>query len=330
MDAFVPIVRNWIENYDPNAYRRTEKDINDGISAKVRHLIIPTWQEEIISNVVAIVLRDAFMSSMYEHSYSSIPKRGTHKATKYISKWLRKDCVNTRFGLQMDIVHYFDSVDQELLLDILRRRIKDKHFLDLWAKLLSTADHGLPLGFPSSQWFANIFLDDLDHFVKEKLHVSYYVRFSDDLIIFADNKEILWAYKFEIEKFLANKKLTLKSNWQIFPVDTWTPNDATGRVLDFLGYKHHRDYVTMRKKVLLKFDRKIRHVMKKESTNIKDARQIITYAGYLTHAQCYTWFKKHVSNNINLRYLRIKISKYSKKECKGKCGIQQKACINLS
>ena len=108
--------------------------------------------------------------------------------------------------------------------------------------------------------------------------------------------------------------LTLKPNWKIFPVDKATPT-LNGPPLDFIGYKHYRDYMVLRKKILGKCRKKIYHVKKKQTINIKDARQLVTYAGYLKHAKCYTWYEKYYKPYISVRYLRKKISKYSKKGC---------------
>lgn len=207
----------------------------------------------------------------------------------------------------------FDSIDTSVLKEKLAKKIGDKKFLELLFKIVDVLPVGIPLGFPTSQWFANLYLTDFDHFVKEQLKTKYYVRFSDDMVIFSDNKIDLLEKRYAIMHYLTeNLRLKVKKNHQIFPVDIATPS-ITGKPLDFLGFKHHRDFVVLRKKVLLRFDRKIRHVKRKGRINIKDARQLVTYAGYLKHAKCHKWYEHHVKPNINLRQLRAKISKYDKR-----------------
>ena len=322
-DEYKPIVREWIINYDPKKYNRTTKVINDGISAKKRELTIPTKEEEIILNVVMVVLKQIMKPSMYEHSYSSIPGRGVYKATKYITKWLNRDCTGTKYALQMDIQQFFKSVDLNVLRNKLQKLIKDKWFYRLLDEILSVQEKGLPLGFPTSQWFANYSLNKLDHYIKEDLKAPYYVRFSDDMLILASNKLFLFNSKDEIERYLNDElHLNLKPNWKIFPVDLASPS-LKGPPLDFIGYKHYRDYVFLRKKTLRKCKRKIAHVKKKQHINIKDARQLITYAGYLKHANCYGWYKKYYRPYVSVRYLRKKISKYSKKGRDHECGTKQ-------
>lgn len=321
-EEYTPIVREWIINYDPKEHKRVTKTINDGLSAKMRNITIPTVIEEIILNAVCLVFKKTLMPSMYEHSYSSIPGKGTHLAAHYISKWLKRDCINTQYAFQSDIYHFFESVNRGILFRKLKRKYKESLFIDLCRKIVYATPGavGLPLGFPTSQWFANFYMTDFDHYVKEQLKAPYYVRFSDDMLVMCSNKEDLWRYKDAFDEYLnSNLVLRLKPNWKIFPLDHSNPN-LLGNKLDFLGYKHARDYKTLRKKILKRYKRKIFHVKKKGKINIKDARQLVTYAGYLKHASCYGWYLKYVKPNVSMRYMRKKISNYSKKGREESCG----------
>ncbi|MBS1340456.1 MAG: RNA-directed DNA polymerase [Clostridia bacterium] len=72
----------------------------------------------------------------------------------------------------------------------------------------------------TSQWFANYYLQNLDHFIKEKLKTPYYIRYMDDMLVFHRNKKELRKIKIEIEEFLKSEHLRLKENWQLFKVDS--------------------------------------------------------------------------------------------------------------
>lgn len=327
-DEYIPKIKSWIINYEPAKITRIVKVINDGISAKKRTITVPTYQEEEILNAETIVLKQILEPSMYEHSYSSIEGRGTHKASNFIAKWMKRDCVGTQLALQMDIRHFFESVNRSILYNKVKKKIRDKDFLNLCKKTIyaTPGNFGLPLGFPTSQTYANYYLTDLDHYIKERLGVKYYVRFSDDMLIMSNNKLFLWYCKDRIEDYLEkNLCLTLKPNYKIFPLDHSNPS-LMGNKLDFLGYKHTRDYKTLRKKILGRFKRKVHHVHKKGCTNIKDARQIVTYASYLKHAKCHGWYEREIKPYVNLHYMRIKISRYSKKE-EHLCGTKQQQTL---
>ena len=84
--------------------------------------------------------------------------------------------------------------------------------------VIESADSGLPIGNYTSQWFANFYLQDLDHFIKEKLNVTHYVRYVDDIVILGGNKKVLHQVNLKIEEFLQEKNLTIKKNWQVFLV----------------------------------------------------------------------------------------------------------------
>ena len=150
----------------------TPVEINDGISAKKRHIIVPTVKEVVVQHMMTNVLQDIFMPSMYEHSYASIPGKGLHKAVKVVKKWIQKDHKNTKYCLKLDIKKFFDSVDQDVLLAKLRKIIRDDKFFRYVEMVVRTVDKGIPLGFVTSQWFANFLLTELDHKIKEEWHVT--------------------------------------------------------------------------------------------------------------------------------------------------------------
>ena len=162
----IPKGRELIENY--RTIKHQPKVIYDGISAKKRTIIVPSVEEEIVHHAIVNVLKPIFMNMMYEHSYASIPGRGIHSAVRSIKRWITRDPERTRYCLKLDIRKFFDSVDQDVLLRFLKRRIRDRRFTSLLESVLASVEQGIPLGFVTSQWFANFLLTDLDHKVKEE------------------------------------------------------------------------------------------------------------------------------------------------------------------
>lgn len=148
-EEYVPKVKKWIEEFEPKPHQKIV--INDGISAKKREIIVPTEKEVIIHHAVINVLKPILLKGMYEHSYASIPGKGTHKVVKRVSHWIYNDHANTKYCLQMDVKKFFDSIPQDRLLARLRKLIRDDKYYDLIRKIIVTAESGIPLGFTTSQ-----------------------------------------------------------------------------------------------------------------------------------------------------------------------------------
>jgi retron-type reverse transcriptase len=120
--------------------------------------------------------------------------------------------------LKCDIAKFFNSIDKEILYKIISRKVKDKKFLSCTHRVLfdGTYKIGIPIGNYTSQFFANIYLNELDHFVKEVLRVKYYVRYMDDFILLLDNKAQAIEVRKRLDEFLDSKlhlKLNKKTNY---------------------------------------------------------------------------------------------------------------------
>lgn len=136
----------------------------------------------------------------------------------------------SRYVLQADIRKYFPSIDHEILKSLIRRKIKCPDTLWLINKIIDYSNHqeqvlnyfsgddlltplerrhGLPIGNLTSQFFANVYLNNFDHFVKEQIKAVRYIRYVDDFALFSDNQEFLADARIEIEKYLANLRLKI-------------------------------------------------------------------------------------------------------------------------
>lgn len=174
-DALLDESYQWIINYK-NA-EHVPRVIQDGIRHKERVIIVPTLEELIVQHCVVQALRDMFWMGMYQHTYASIPRRGAHKAKKVIEKWIDKEPGTMKYILKMDIRHFFDTVPHSILKAKLARKIHDEQMLDLLFKIIDVTDVGLPLGFYTSQWLSNWYLQEMDHYIKEHLHAKKYMRY---------------------------------------------------------------------------------------------------------------------------------------------------------
>jgi len=171
-----PNFHDEIKNYAMNFHNahHTPKEIYDGIRRKKRTIIVPNFYEQVVHHMIVNTMMPIFTHGMYEHSYGSIPKRGAHKGKKTVERWIRNGGKDCKYCLKMDIKKYFENIPHEVLLDKLRKAIRDDRFMLVIEEVVSVIPKGIPLGFYLSQWLANWYLQDLDHYIKETLHAKYY------------------------------------------------------------------------------------------------------------------------------------------------------------
>lgn len=288
--------------YKPSPY--IIKNIKDGVSGKERTIYKPKfYPDQIIHWALILQIENIIMKGMYYYNCGSIPNRGAARGRKSIVKWLRNDVRHTKYCLKLDISKFYPSIKNDLLKEKFRRIIKDKDCLYLIEKVIDSAD-GLPIGNYTSQWFANFFLQDIDHFIKEKLDIKYYVRYIDDFVLLDSNKRKLHKARIEISEHLNNEGLNLKSNWQVFRVDC--------RPIDFLGFKFYRDKTVLRKRNALRIRRRIKRIYNKGKLTVKDARCIISYYGWIKYTDSYFYYNKNIKPYISKLYTRDVISRYAK------------------
>ena len=235
--------------------------------------------------------RSGFDKSFIFDSYSCRLNKGTHKAVNRLEEFARKVSKNntkTCYILKCDIKKFFDSVDHNILIKLIERKIKDIEAIWLINKIIKSfsiyPNKGLPLGNITSQLFANIYLNELDRFIKHKLKIKFYIRYCDDFIILSNNKEYLKRLALTINNFLKEKlKLSLHSD----KIKIRKHHQG----IDFLGYisfPHHRLLRTKTKRRMFK---KIEQRAKefKQNKILKESfiQTIQSYFGMLKHCNSY-------------------------------------------
>ena len=157
------------------------------------------------------------------------------------------------YCLKCDISKYFDNVDHEVLKRIISKKIKSPGLI--WLLYLIIDSYGVGIGIPignlTSQLFANIYLNELDHFIKDQLGIKYYLRYMDDFVILSRDKNELFKLKGLIKEFLETElklKLHPKKS-EVFPIN---------RGIDFLGYVVFYKDIWLRKSTVKRYFKKIR------------------------------------------------------------------------
>ncbi len=253
---------------------------------------LPYYPDRIVHHAIMNVIEPIITKMYTADTYACIKGRGAHLARHRIMEAMRKDPEGTKYCLKLDIRKYYPSIDHEILKGILRKKFKDVRLLALLDEIIDSAD-GLPIGNYLSQTLANVFLAYFDHYVKETLGVKYYYRYVDDIVILGGDKDELRRLFFLIRDRLAAQKLTVKKNWQIFPVEA--------RGLDFLGFVFRHGYIRLRKRIKRHLFKALAH-LRKVCQSVKEIRLAVgSYIGWLK----YTNSKNLISTLNSFSYGKV-------------------------
>ncbi len=234
--------------------------------------------------------------------------KGTHFAIKRLHGFLNKFYINNKsnagYFLKVDIAKYFASINHEILKNKLLKCFNDKKTLELMFKFIDSSNcesgYGLPLGNQTSQWFALLYLDEIDRLIKETMRFKYYVRYMDDLIIICEDKEKLEKAKIEIDdKCKKNLKLNINAKTQI---------GLLKNGIDFLGFRHilsesGKIIMLLRQQAKYRIKNKLKLIKKlKDNGYITDDKiklRLNAYKGHLQNSNSYKYFVK-LKNNLGL------------------------------
>ncbi len=302
--------------------------INDGIERKSRIIVKPHFTYELILQWAVIqVLKPVLEKGMYKWSCGSISGRGGVYGKRYIERFIRENPKDAKYVLKGDIYHFFESVNIEKLKAIFKKKIRDSKMLSVINLILDCnmvefngeiINIGLPIGFYTSQYFANFYLQELDHYIKEQLKAKCYVRYVDDFIVLGRNKKVLHQIRIAISEYLKDFSLKLKHNYQVFRFDyiDKRTGERKGRFIDFMGFKIYRDKTTIRRKTFSKLMRKILKVSKLKIIDVHSARQVLCYMGQIKHTNSYTLYQKQIKPFVNIGECKKIVSYYDKRKGK--------------
>jgi hypothetical protein len=178
---------------------------------KLRVISTAPFEQRIMHHAIMNIIEPVFDRPMICHSYACRKGKGTHAAVQYAFN----RCKTNSFFLKLDIRKYFDSIDHEALKTLIRRLIKDTRVLFLLDGVIDSYEtapgKGVPIGNLTSQFFANLYLAGMDHFILEKLRPSAYCRYMDDFVLWSSSQTELKAMFTQINEYVTqNLKLTVK------------------------------------------------------------------------------------------------------------------------
>lgn len=252
---------------------------------------LPYYPDRIAHHSIMNVLKPIWIKTFIHQTYSSIEGRGIHMLKHELCKVLKEHPKETTYCLKMDVHKFYPSLNHEILKTQVRKKIKDSKVLILLDEIIDSTDSltpgvGVPIGNYLSQYFANVYLSEFDHIMKEKWKCKFYFRYADDMVVLSDSKEWLHNILGKIKNyFTSNLKLELKPNYQIFPVES--------RGIDFVGYVFRHDYVLLRKSIKKRLSKLVSKYQKKKINRETFKKSLMSYKGWLQHCDAI-----HLANSI--------------------------------
>ncbi len=273
---------------------------------KTRKISKSDFRDRVIHHALCNVIEPMFDKKFIYDNYANKIKKGTLKAVERFDNFKKKISKNysrNSYILKTDVKHYFETIDHEILISLIKRTIKDSKVMWLIETILAnhsegggaTAKIGMPLGNLTSQFFANVYLNELDQFVKHEINIEYYIRYVDDFVILHDSKNILEQYQIKINEFIK-----AKLNLELHPDKTKIIKLSTG--VNFLGFRIFPEFRLIRKKNLKKFDRRFNKLKKQYEEGAVDREKVIEifegWIAYISHADTYK-YRRHITKRFN-------------------------------
>lgn len=256
------------------------RDKTDSSSGKVRRIGIQNIKQQLY-DYIAIEGLKPLLKRIGEYQCASIPGRGCVKGKEVIFRWIQNR--KMKYFVKLDIRKCFESIDHDLLMNFLKRHIKNDRLIWLIRTLVDSFESGLSIGSYLSQYLCNLYMSEIYHYIMEDLYktrrgkrinlVRHCLIYMDDILLIGSRKrDMEMAVKKIIQK-ADEMGLTIKDNWQVRRIDE-TP-------IDMMGFKIYRTHVEMRGRIFLRVRRSFRRARKQPTLRI--AKKCLSYYGYLKH-----------------------------------------------
>lgn len=263
---------------------------------KEREVAALPFRDRVVQHALVAVIEPIWERRFIHDSYACRPGKGTHAGADRAQAFLRR--VKRQHGrvyaLKADIAKYFASIDHAVLRQLIYKRIACRDTRWLIDEILSSTTSqteqvpcGLPIGNLTSQLWANVYLHELDEFVKHNLRERYYLRYMDDFVEIHHDKQHLHQARHIIEAFLQDRlRLRTNAKTQVFPVDS-----SHGRALDFLGYRIWTTHRKLRKSSQKRMKRNLKRLerlFRHGAISLgRITASITSWTGHARHADSY-------------------------------------------
>jgi RNA-directed DNA polymerase len=285
---------------------------------KTRKISKSAFRDRIVHHAIVRVIEPIFDKTFIYDSCANRKGKGNLLALKRLKYFIKKvsengDCLDNKFHdanfvygycLKADIRHYFQEINHDVLLEIIQRKISDEKTIWLIKQVLSNistnrgrrtvfdTNKGMPLGNLTSQFFANVYLNELDYFVKHTLRAKYYIRYVDDFVILHKSNIQLKFWKLRIDKFL-RERLNLElhpDKSKVIPLS---------RGVDFVGFRNFYHFRLLRKRNIRKTSCRLKQFQQDELSEEKLKERLNGWWAYAKWANSYNTAKSLLSDFPN-------------------------------
>lgn len=263
---------------------------------KRRLISAAPFRDRVVHHALVNVIGPIYERKFIYDTYANREGKGTHRALDRCTHYLRR----FQYVLALDVRQFFPSIDHAILQGILAQTLADERVLDLVGKIIAggagvqrdeydmvyfpgddlfalNRPRGLPIGNLTSQFWANVYLNGLDHFVKRRLGCRGYLRYVDDLLLFADDKPTLHAWRSAVIDYAAGLRLTMhEQRSQSRPASSGVP---------FLGFQVYPDHRRLKRRNVVQARRRLKALsLAYQRGEIDAARARAGVLGWINHA----------------------------------------------
>jgi len=266
---------------------------------KMRLISAAPYRDRVIHHALCNIIEPLFDKTFIHDSYACRKGKGTHKAVERYSLFARKN----RYVLKCDIRKYFQSIDHEILVQMVAKKIRCEKTLWLIREIIGSRDDqschfyfpgddlftpyqrnkGIPIGNLTSQFLANVYLNGFDHYMKEELGCKYYIRYVDDWVVLDNSKERLHTVKACVEKYLDSLRLKVhQRKCRVYRVDEG---------IQFLGYRIFPTHRLLKKENVLRMRRRLKRLISQYREGLirfeRIHQSIQSWIGHASHADTF-------------------------------------------
>lgn len=211
--------------------------------------VLPFYPDRLIQHAIMNVLEPIWDKLFIYDSYACRKNKGTQAGSLRAMEFIRKN----DYCLQCDISKFYPSMNHDVLYRIVQQKIKCPDTLWLLHDIIYSfsGEFNVPIGNYTSQWFGNLYMNELDQLIKQKYRMSYYLRYCDDFLLFHNDKKVLHEMAKIITEFVGETLKMRLSKCNLFPVS---------HGVDFLGYRHFRKYILLRKSTTKRVMKRIKRL----------------------------------------------------------------------
>jgi len=240
--------------------------------------VLPLYPDHIVHHALINILGPIWQRMFIRDSYACIPGRGLHDASRRVMDFIREN----KYVLQCDIRKFYPNISHRRMMEIVAKKIADKKILELLSEIVWSVggDKNIPIGNLTSQWLGNVYLHELDMFVKHKLRWRAYIRYCDDFCLMGNDTRMLHLAAGKLAAFLYDDLGLEFSKCVVRP---------TALGVDYIGYRHFPGFILLRRRSIRKIRRRIENIATHNDFSNHAMGQLASARGWIRWACSYNY-----------------------------------------